>query len=504
MSKKVEQNDIDIDPSKITVSPEDLAKMKPHEREKLFNMLKEVLHRTKQNGTLHKYFVEGTDLSIDKYPQYKKFIELSHTYKVKLITAGNRCGKTTIALLEACFHLLNWYPDWWTGKKWTEKAGKSFVLWIVSDTWQTSAKIVQEILFFEKEGAEFGTGMLPGNRIISKKAVSNVDNCWSVVRVKRFGGGIGTIEFKPSSAGRKVFQGTTIDLIVMDEEPPHLVYFECLARLMTSKGHMLLAFTPLQGYTEMIKAFEKANSNPAMRRAYIRVSWEHCPHVTQDMIDEMMAQYPPWQIPARRHGIPILGSGAIYPFAEDKYKIDGFDIPSHWNVWYALDVGWRTTAVIFMAENPATEECYVYDEIYVHELKPEDYIPMIKEKGMFMRGCVDPASAGSGQRDGLSIRQDLVKGGLDLVNAKNSVESGLNNVYSAINTNKLKIFSKCINLLEELSVYRRDENGRIVKEKDHACDAMRYAYMTKELAKRVKSYSPQQQRRNHSGGYGDF
>lgn len=72
MSKKVEQNDIDIDPSKITVSPEDLAKMKPHEREKLFNMLKEVLHRTKQNGTLHKYFVEGTDLSIDKYPQYKK------------------------------------------------------------------------------------------------------------------------------------------------------------------------------------------------------------------------------------------------------------------------------------------------------------------------------------------------------------------------------------------------------------------------------------------------
>lgn len=500
VAKKVEQIDID----KLQISEEELRKLKPHERVKLFNMLKEVLHRTKQNGTIHKYFVEGTDLSIDKYPQYKKFIELSHQYKVKLITAGNRCGKTTIVLLEMCFHLLNWYPEWWTGKKWTEKEGKNFVVWVVSDTWQTSAKIVQEILFFEKEGAEFGTGMLPGNRIISSKRVSSVDNCWSVVRVRRYGGGIGTIEFKPSSAGRDVFQGTTIDLIVMDEEPPYHVYYECMARLMTAKGHMMLSFTPLKGYTEMIKNFENANKNPALRRAFIRVSWDDCPHITQEMIEEMMAQYPPWQIQARRYGLPILGSGAIYPFQEDKYKIVGFPIPDHWDVWYALDVGWRTTAVIFMAEDPATKINYVFDEIYVHEQKPADYIPLIKERGIFFRGCVDPASAGRGQRDGLSIRKDLIDGGLDLVNAKNSVESGLNNVYTAINTGNLKIFDNCSNLLDEMKVYRRDEKGIIVKENDHACDAMRYAYMTKDLAKRVKTYSPQQRRNGGRGGYGDF
>lgn len=500
VAKKVEKIDIE----KIQISQEELKRMNPKQRLQFYNMVKEILHRTRQAGTLHKYFVEGTDLSIDKYPMYKQFIELSHQYKVKLIMAGNRCGKTTIVLLEMCFHLLNYYPDWWTGKRWDEKIGKNFVVWVVSDTWQTSAKIVQEILFFEKEGAEFGTGMLPGNMIISKKRVSSVDNCWSVVRVKRHGGGIGTIEFKPSSAGRDVFQGTTIDLIVMDEEPPYLVYYECMARLMTAGGHMMLSFTPLKGYTEMIKNFENSKNNPDLRRAMVRIAWDNCPHITKEMIDEMMAQYPKWQIQARRYGLPILGSGAIYPFEEEKFAIESFNIPDHWDVWYALDVGWRTTAIIFMAQDPATEICYVFDEIYVHEKQPDEYIPLIKERGIFFRGCVDPASVGRGQRDGIAIRKDLIDGGLELVNAKNAVESGLSNVNMAISADKLKIFKKCVNLLEEIKVYRRDEKGEVVKEKDHACDAMRYAYMTRETAKRVKSYSPIHNKKPKTGSYGSF
>jgi hypothetical protein len=42
----------------------------------------------------------------------------------------------------------------------------------------------------------------------------------------------------------------------------------------------------------------------------------------------------------------------------------------------------------------------------------------------------------------------------------------------------MKIFRTLRNTIAEIRIYRRDENGKIVKENDHLMDAKRYLVMT--------------------------
>lgn len=47
-----------------------------------------------------------------------------------------------------------------------------------------------------------------------------------------------------------------------------------------------------------------------------------------------------------------------------------------------------------------------------------------------------------------------------------------------MSTGKIKIFSTLSNFLDEYRIYRRDENGRVVKENDHLMDCFRYLVMS--------------------------
>lgn len=471
----------------------------------VYNLLERYLKMREQEGTLDKYFVQDSDLSIDNYPKYKEFIELGKRFKVRLITAGNRCGKTTLALLEAVYHCLGRYPEWWCGHKFDENQ-RWFNCWIVSDSWDTSAQIVQSMLFFEKEGADFGTGMIPGNRILKTSKIAAIANCWSMVEIRRDNGGVATIKFKSSKAGRKMFQGTTIDLIVMDEEPPFDVYEECVLRLMTSGGYMILAFTPLEGMTKMIKMFEDGNKDERLRKVYVRVCWDDCPHISEEKKLEMEAQIPAYQLQARKFGMPILGSGQIYPFDPNRISIEGFNVPDHWYGWYSLDVGFKTSAMILFAEDPVDGTVYAIDELYVKDNSAVEFGEKVREKTINLKGCVDSGANSASQRDGQSVRNDLENScGLYLVNANKDVDLGIGTVYDLFRTDKLKIFKKCKNLLDEIAIYQRDEQGRVVKKFDHACDAMRYGVRTKEVIKQPFNHTKLRPASlNNNFKYGDF
>jgi phage terminase large subunit-like protein len=52
--------------------------------------------------------------------------------------------------------------------------------------------------------------------------------------------------------GRAKFQGTSKDLVWLDESAPMDVYTECLTRLLTRNGIIMLTFTPLDGITDVV------------------------------------------------------------------------------------------------------------------------------------------------------------------------------------------------------------------------------------------------------------
>lgn len=215
--------------------------------------------------------------------------------------------------------------------------------------------------------------------------------------------------------------------------------------------------------------------------------WNDTPHLTDEMKTAMLSKMSPHLRDARTKGIPSVGSGQIFPISRDRYEVSPFPIPRHWPKAYGLDVGWNRTAGTFIAWDPDNDIIYVYQEHYQGKVEPSDHVKGITaHAGDWMWGAIDPAAAGSNQRDGRSLMNEYLELGLLLVKADNSVETGIARLWNRFVSGKLKIFSNCTNLLRELGLYKRNDKGRIVKANDHAVDALRYAVMTGETILQVR------------------
>jgi hypothetical protein len=216
-----------------------------------------------------------------------------------------------------------------------------------------------------------------------------------------------------------------------------------------------------------------------MAKAFVQINWSDCPHLSAEQTESMLASIPPWQRAMRSTGIPSFGSGAIYPIPEDEITKAPFPIPDHWPRAFGFDVGWNVNAAVFAALDNATGTVYIYHEVYLGKKEPSIVAEAIKSQGAWIPGVIDPASAGSGQKDGKKLIEEYRDGfKLDLEPADNAVVTGLTRVWERLSTGRLKIFSSCTKLLGEYRLYRRDQNGKIVESPDHALDALRYLIMS--------------------------
>ncbi len=202
--------------------------------------------------------------------------------------------------------------------------------------------------------------------------------------------------------------------------------------------------------------------------------WEDVPHLTEEAKRELLASTPEYLRDARTKGIPSLGSGAIYPVPESEFKVDPFPIPSYWTRAYGLDVGWNRTACIWSARDTEIDCVYLYTEHYRGKAEPSIHATAIKARGEWIPGVIDPAARGRGQKDGEQLLVVYTDLGLKLTGAVNAVDAGCYDVWERLSTGRLKVFSVCLNWFAEYRLYRRNEDGDIVKEFDHLMDATRY------------------------------
>jgi phage terminase large subunit-like protein len=305
--------------------------------------------------------------------------------------------------------------------------------------------------------------------------------------------GVSVLIFKSYDQRREAFQGTEQDVIWLDEEPPLGIYTECLLRTMTTGGHLLCTFTPLLGLSEVVLSFLPGGQlqvvDPSLKQPkyVVMATWDDAPHLTSEQKDSLWASIPVHQRDARTKGIPQLGSGAIYPLGEDEITCEPFEIPKFWPKVYALDVGWNWTAALWGAVDQENDIVYLYSEYKAGQAEPPIHAAAICSRGP-LPGVIDPAARGRSQIDGQKLFELYEALGLDLTLAENAREAGIYEVWQRLSTGRLKVFRTLSAWLGEFRIYRRDENGKIVKENDHLMDDTRYLVVSGLSVARTRSY----------------
>lgn len=353
----------------------------------------------------------------------------------------------------------------------------------------------------------WGTGMLPAERIGRWWALPGVPQGVDLVQVKHRSGGWSMIGFKNYEQPIEAFYGTAQHWIWADEIIPIDRYNECLVRTMTTSGLMYVTFTPLKGITPLVAKFcEDADYLAGAKRiiglrpkdgeeddidqpdslsfkAIVQAGWDDAPWLGEDQKAKMIASSEPYLVETRRTGVPSMGSGNVYPISMDTMIVDPFEIPRHFRKLFALDVGWNRTACLWGAVDPSSDTLYIYDEHYVGEQPPAVHAASIRARGAWIQGVIDPASRGRSQVDGQQLYRQYIELGLKISPAENAVESGIQAVWERMVGGRIKFFSTLRELPREYVLYRRDEKGKIVKEKDHLMDCLRYLQLNLRRAK---------------------
>ena len=469
----------------------------------LLSMLEEKAKRLKEQKIYHGIFQKGTKHDIINYPKHLAFINAGYNTMFRFFMAANRVGKTELATFEVACHAIGYYPDWWQGLRFED--GRDLTIFVLGDYNSTIRDILGVKLLGSKQIAEAGTGMIPKKNIKRITRGGGVQDLVDTMFIEKNNGGTTTLQFISYESGYKKVQGVEVDFILLDEEPPLMMYEELATRLLTTKGSLIATFTPLSGITPFIAKFQESCEIDPDNYKTFEATWWDVPHLDEKEINILLNLYPEWQRDARSKGIPVLGSGAIYRVNLDDILVDNFDIPAHWKKIYGLDVGFHNTAAVFGAINPDNGITYIYDELLVHEKQPFEYARMIKDRGDWINGVVDTASHASNQHDGKNIYDLLTDEGLHLVDANKAVDAGIYKTWEGLCNNKIKFFKNTTKELQkEYKMYRRDLKGNIVKQNDHLLDAFRYLIMNDgDVAKNniKKEVKPVVRRNGARGGW---
>lgn len=221
-----------------------------------------------------------------------------------------------------------------------------------------------------------------------------------------------------------------------------------------------------------------------MSRAVVQMTIDDAEHYTPEQRAEIIASYPAHEREARTKGIPILGSGRVFPVAEEVYTCPPVQIPPHWPQINGLDFGWdHPFAAVNLAWDRDADVVYVCKEYAARESTPVVQSAAIKPWGAWIP-CAWPADGMQHEkRSGESLAPAYTEQGLNMLpehatfeGGGVSVEAGILEIIDRMQTGRWKVFDTCTGWIGEARLYHRDK-GVIVKLKDDRISASRYGLM---------------------------
>jgi phage terminase large subunit-like protein len=204
-------------------------------------------------------------------------------------------------------HATGRYPDWWQGRRFD----RPVIGWACGVTGEVVRDTVQRVLV-GRSGSE-GTGSIPKDALGEIVSARGIPDLLDTIKIKHVSGGQSVIGLKSYLSGREKFQGETLDFVWFDEEPPADIYTEGLTRTNVGAGPVWMTFTPLLGMSEVVRRFLQEKSPD---RHVTSMTIDDVDHYSDEERKRIIASYPPHEVEARTKGIPVLGSGRIFPVPE--------------------------------------------------------------------------------------------------------------------------------------------------------------------------------------------
>ena len=461
-------------------------------KNELEQILAEIETRVKYNKFENYYFQDhlidenGLDISRKNYPAHMAFMRATANYRELAFIAPNRAGKSDCGSYLIAAIATGRYPEWWEGKRF--KSGTQLEILVIGKTNLAVRDVAQKKLFGPMNDP--GSGMIPRELVVSHNRKPGIPDSIQDLYIKNIDGTTAHIQFLSQEIDDDVIMGRELHAIWFDEECLKMkLYNEALMRTMTTNGIVFTTFTPLDGVTEGIMRFMpnmtfpidgdvKDDMGKSTGRFVVNCGWDSAPHLSEKMKVDMAARYTGAELIARTKGIPTIGSGHIYPIPEEDILVKPFQIPAWWPKSFGMDVGWNRTACIWGAIDPDTKITYLYSEHYMGKEMPAAHAVAIKARGKWIVGAIDPRADSRNVVDGSRLIDIYENEDLRLIPADNSVEAGLLKVRQLLEAGLLKVFNNLNNWRNEYRIYRKDDNGKIVKQNDHLMDAMRYLIMT--------------------------
>lgn len=229
-----------------------------------------------------------------------------------------------------------------------------------------------------------------------------------------------------------------------------------------------------------------------MTRFCVTATWDDVPHLSAAQKKEMWDAYPAHERDARAKGIPMLGSGRVFPISEDAIKCDAFDIPRHfWRIG-GLDFGWdHPFGAVELVWDKDTDTFYVTKTYRKSESTPVEHAAALRPWGKLLpwawphdglqhdKGSGEELAAQYSAQDLMMLRERAT-----FPDGGNGVEAGVLEMLDLMKTGRWKVFSHLSDWFDEFRQYHR-KDGKIVKLKDDLISASRYAYMMRRYASQM-------------------
>lgn len=275
----------------------------------------------------------------------------------------------------------------------------------------------------------------------------------------------------------QLIQGRTLAGVFLDEVvlQPQSFVNQALSRCSVENARYWFSCNPDSPshwfFEEWIKKAEKRNAK------YLHFTLEDNPSLSKKTLDRYKNQYSGVFYQRYILGEWVLAEGLVYQF-DDKRHIYNKE-PTDGTYYLSIDYGIiNPFACLLWCVNKNVAYCI--DEYYYNHKQHNDQKRTDEEH--YSAICdlakdynidsiiIDPSAT--------SFKETIYRHGkFDVINAKNNVISGISNCMALLDTEYIKFSSKCKNLINEFGLYSWDEDSQedsVIKENDHALDALRY------------------------------